>query len=87
MRKKVLRNDGAEAPKPVNARVNLGLRTETAQRLGVVAAMRRITISALAEEALALHLRGWRLPSRIGGVADGEGGSPTAGEGGAQAEG
>jgi hypothetical protein len=47
---------------PVTVKVTLHLTTETAQRLGVESAMRRISQSAIAEEVLSGYLSRWRLP-------------------------
>jgi hypothetical protein len=44
-------------------KVTLHLTVETAQRLGVESAMRRISQSAIAEEVLAAYLGRWQLPS------------------------
>jgi hypothetical protein len=43
--------------------VTLHLSVETAQRLGVESAMRRISQSAIAEEVLAAYLSRWQLPA------------------------
>jgi hypothetical protein len=43
--------------------VTLHLTIETAQRLGVESAMRRISQSAIAEEVLAAYLSRWQLPA------------------------
>jgi hypothetical protein len=51
---------------PVNlstVKVTLHLTVETAQRLGVESAMRRISQSAIAEEVLAAYLSRWQLPA------------------------
>ena len=54
--------DGAASiPKPV--KVTLHLSMETAQRLGIESAMRRVPQSAIAEEVLAAYLSRWQLPS------------------------
>ena len=52
---------------PTTVKVTLHLTVETAQRLGVESAMRRISQSAIAEEVLAAYLSRWQLPA----VADG----------------
>jgi hypothetical protein len=44
-------------------KVTLHLTVETAQRLGVESAMRRISQSAIAEEVLAGYLSRWQLPA------------------------
>ena len=44
-------------------KVTLHLTVETAQRLGIESAMRRISQSAIAEEVLAGYLSRWQLPS------------------------
>jgi hypothetical protein len=44
-------------------KVTLHLTVETAQRLGVESAMRRISQSAIAEEVLAAYLSRWQLPA------------------------
>jgi hypothetical protein len=43
--------------------VTLHLSVETAQRLGIESAMRRISQSAIAEDVLAAYLQRWRLPT------------------------
>lgn len=43
-------------------KVTLHLAVETAQRLGVESAMRRISQSAIADEVLAAYLSRWQLP-------------------------
>jgi len=60
---------GSEAS-PSTVKVTLHLSVETAQRLGVESAMRRISQSAIAEEVLAAYLRRWRLPAVPAAVAD-----------------
>lgn len=50
---------------PTTVKVTLRLSLETAQRLGVEASMRRVSMSAVAEEVLSPYLRRWRLPSTI----------------------
>ncbi len=45
-----------------SVKVTLHLSVETAQRLGVESAMRRISQSAIAEEVLAAYLSRWKLP-------------------------
>jgi hypothetical protein len=44
-------------------KVTLHLAVETAQRLGVESAMRRISQSAIAEEVLSAYLSRWQLPA------------------------
>jgi hypothetical protein len=46
-----------------SVKVTLHLSVETAQRLGVESAMRRISQSAIAEEVLASYLSRWQLPA------------------------
>ncbi len=48
---------------PATVKVTLHLNVETAQRLGVESAMRRISQSAIAEEVLAAYLSRWQLPA------------------------
>jgi hypothetical protein len=48
---------------PETVKVTLHLTVETAQRLGVESAMRRISQSAIAEEVLAAYLSRWELPA------------------------
>jgi hypothetical protein len=43
-------------------KVTLHLAVETAQRLGIESAMRRISQSTIAEEVLATYLSRWQLP-------------------------
>jgi hypothetical protein len=59
---------GNSPASPINVKVTLHLTVETAQRLGVESAMRRISQSAIAEEVLAAYLSRWQLPA----VADSE---------------
>ena len=47
----------------ITVKVTLHLSVETAQRLGVESAMRRISQSAIAEEVLAAYLSRWELPA------------------------
>ena len=57
---------GLDSGSPSNqstVKVTLHLSVETAQRLGVESAMRRISQSAIAEEVLAAYLSRWQLPS------------------------
>ncbi len=55
--------NGASAASPITVKVTLHLTVETAQRLGVESAMRRISQSAIAEEVLAAYLSRWQLPA------------------------
>jgi hypothetical protein len=48
---------------PITVKVTLHLTVETAQRLGVESAMRRISQSAIAEEVLGAYLSRWQLPA------------------------
>jgi hypothetical protein len=48
---------------PKSVKVTLHLSVETAQRLGVESAMRRISQSAIAEEVLGAYLSRWQLPA------------------------
>ena len=48
---------------PTTVKVTLHLSVETAQRLGVESAMRRISQSAIAEEVLSAYLKRWQLPA------------------------
>ena len=63
-------NQGGSAACPSTVKVTLHLSVETAQRLGVESAMRRISQSAIAEEVLSAYLSRWRLPAVAGAVAD-----------------
>lgn len=54
---------GGSAASPPTVKVTLHLSVETAQRLGVESAMRRISQSAIAEEVLAAYLSRWQLPA------------------------
>jgi hypothetical protein len=56
------RKDGSPAS-PTTVKVTLHLNVETAQRLGIESAMRRISQSAIAEEVLAAYLSRWQLPT------------------------
>lgn len=51
------------SPKKKPVKVTLHLNVETAQRLGIESAMRRVSQSAIAEEVLAAYLSRWQLPS------------------------
>jgi hypothetical protein len=53
---------GDSPASPITVKVTLHLSVETAQRLGVESAMRRISQSAIAEEVLAAYLSRWELP-------------------------
>jgi hypothetical protein len=55
--------NGASQASPTTVKVTLHLSVETAQRLGVESAMRRISQSAIAEEVLGAYLSRWQLPS------------------------
>jgi hypothetical protein len=55
--------NGASTASPSTVKVTLHLTVETAQRLGVESAMRRISQSAIAEEVLAAYLSRWQLPA------------------------
>jgi hypothetical protein len=55
---------GGVAPaSPTTVKVTLHLTVETAQRLGIESAMRRISQSAIAEEVLGAYLSRWQLPA------------------------
>jgi hypothetical protein len=54
--------NGNSSASPPTVKVTLHLTVETAQRLGVESAMRRISQSAIAEEVLARYLSRWQLP-------------------------
>ncbi len=56
---------GDVAVNPKTVKVTLHLTIETAQRLGIESAMRRISQSAIAEEVLAGYLTHWKLPVRV----------------------
>lgn len=56
------RNGGSPSG-PSTVKVTLHLNVETAQRLGIESAMRRISQSAIAEEVLAAYLSRWQLPA------------------------
>ena len=55
--------DGGLPASSPTVKVTLHLTVETAQRLGVESAMRRISQSAIAEEVLAAYLSRWQLPT------------------------
>ena len=55
--------NGATASGPGTVKVTLHLHVETAQRLGIESAMRRISQSAIAEEVLSAYLSRWQLPT------------------------
>ena len=55
--------DGDSPASPSTVKVTLHLTVETAQRLGVESAMRRISQSAIAEEVLGAYLSRWQLPA------------------------
>ena len=54
---------GDSPASPTTVKVTLHLSVETAQRLGVESAMRRVSQSAIAEEVLAAYLSRWQLPA------------------------
>jgi hypothetical protein len=56
-------NSDDSAALPTAVKVTLHLSVDTAQRLGIESAMRRISQSAIAEEVLAAYLSRWQLPS------------------------
>jgi hypothetical protein len=65
-RQGVVSNGDTELPaSPVTVKVTLHLTVETAQRLGIESAMRRISQSAIAEEVLAGYLSRWQLPTAV----------------------
>jgi hypothetical protein len=53
----------ASAPSMKTVKVTLHLALETAQRLGIESAMRRVSQSAIAEEVLSTYLSRWQFPS------------------------
>jgi hypothetical protein len=55
--------NGGSPASPITVKVTLHLTVETAQRLGVESAMRRISQSAIAEEVLGAYLSRWQLPA------------------------
>jgi hypothetical protein len=55
--------DGDSPANPSTVKVTLHLSVETAQRLGIESAMRRISQSSIAEEILAAYLSRWQLPT------------------------
>jgi hypothetical protein len=59
----VLDKNGDSPAGPKTVKVTLHLSVETAQRLGIESAMRRISQSAIAEEVLAAYLSRWQLPT------------------------
>jgi hypothetical protein len=72
-RKPVQRQSGDAAEReselpaqPTTVKVTLHLSVDTAQRLGIESAMRRISQSAIAEEVLAAYLSRWQLPKAAG---------------------
>ena len=58
-----------ESTGPQTVKVTMRLTVETAQRLGVESAMRRVPQSQIVEEVLAPYLKRWRLPSTIDATA------------------
>ena len=67
--------NGNSPASPSTVKVTLHLTVETAQRLGIESAMRRVSQSAIAEEVLAAYLSRWQLPT----VAELETSPPAAG--------
>jgi hypothetical protein len=57
--------NGESLAGPTTVKVTLHLTVETAQRLGIESAMRRISQSAIAEEVLAAYLSRWQLPAVV----------------------
>jgi hypothetical protein len=57
--------NGDSTASPITVKVTLHLTVETAQRLGVESAMRRLSQSAIAEEVLAAYLSRWQLPDVV----------------------
>lgn len=60
------RRPGGEPAGGGTVKVTIRLTVATAQRLGVEAAMSRVSQSSIVERVLASYLEGWRLPSKIG---------------------
>jgi hypothetical protein len=58
-------HDGGSPAGPSTVKVTLHLSVETAQRLGVESAMRRVSQSAIAEEVLGAYLSRWQLPAVV----------------------
>jgi hypothetical protein len=58
-----LNQNGGSPGSTKTVKVTLHLTVETAQRLGVESAMRRISQSAIAEEVLGAYLSRWQLPA------------------------
>lgn len=56
---------GVDAAGGQSVKVTLRLSVELVQRLGVESAMRRVSMSAVAEEVLGPYLKRWRLPSTV----------------------
>jgi hypothetical protein len=56
---------GESHASPTTVKVTLHLSVETAQRLGIESAMRRVSQSAIAEEVLAAYLSRWQLPTAV----------------------
>jgi hypothetical protein len=63
-------NRGGPAASPSTVKVTLHLSVETAQRLGVESAMRRVSQSAIAEEVLSAYLSRWQLPAVPAAMTD-----------------
>jgi hypothetical protein len=59
---------------PKTVKVTLHLAVETAQRLGIESAMRRVSQSAIAEEVLGAYLSRWQLPSAKQGTEQADAG-------------
>ncbi len=55
--------NGSSPENRSTVKVTLHLTVETAQRLGIESAMRRLSQSAIAEEVLAAYLSRWQLPT------------------------
>jgi hypothetical protein len=55
--------NGATPAGPKTVKVTFHLTVETAQRLGIESAMRRVSQSAIAESVLASYLSRWQLPT------------------------
>jgi hypothetical protein len=56
-------DNGSSPESRSTVKVTLHLSVETAQRLGIESAMRRLSQSAIAEEVLASYLSRWQLPT------------------------
>ena len=53
---------GDSPASPTTVKVTLHVSVDTARRLGVESAMRRVSQSAIAEEVLSAYLSRWQLP-------------------------